>query len=239
MNILITGGASGLGEAITTAAAVAFPQATVYFTYHSSGQNATAIQDKYSNTHALKCDFTNQQDMDTICSFIEKKGIDILVNNAIAGLSQQYFHKMEKKEFAEGFTNNVLPVMAITKSFIKTARKIKSGKIITILSSAIINTAPTGWSAYVAEKNYLLAMHRSWATENAAFNITSNCISPGFMATHLNNNTDDRIVEDMIAKHPLKKLVTPAEVAVVALFLINASSQVSGNNIIINSSLSI
>lgn len=239
MNILITGGASGLGEAITTAAALAFPQATVHFTYHSSRQNAIAIGDKYSNTQALQCDFTNQQDMETICSFIENKGIDILVNNAIAGLSQQYFHKIEQKEFDEGFSNNVLPVLAITKSFIKAARKTKSGKIITILSSAIINTAPTGWSAYVAEKNYLLAMHRSWALENTAFNITSNCISPGFMATHLNHNTDERTVEDMIAKHPLKKLVTPAEVATVVLFLMNASTQVNGNNIIINSSLSI
>ena len=82
-------------------------------------------------------------------------------------------------------------------------------------------------------------MHRSWALENAAFNITSNCISPGFMATALNKDTDERIVEDMIAKHPLKKLLTTGEVAAVVLFLMDASGQVNGNNIIINSSLSI
>lgn len=239
MNILITGGASGLGEAITTAAALANPTATVYFTYHTSQQNAIAIQDKYINTRAIECDFNNQADMDSLCLFIETNDIGILVNNAIAGLAQQYFHKIAKEEFTNGFAANVLPVIAITKSFIAKARKIKSGKIITILSSAIINTPPTGWSAYTAEKNYLLAMHKSWALENAAFNITSNCISPGFMATHLNHATDERIVEDLIAKHPLKKLLTTTEVADVVLFLISASSHVNGNNIIINASLSI
>ena len=239
MNILITGGASGLGEAITKAAALAYPGAIVYFTYHRSEQNAIAIRSEYSNTRALKCDFKNQQDIDTICSFIEANDIGILVNNAIAGLSKQYFHKIEKREFVEGFADNVLPVIAITSSFIARARKIKSGKIISILSAAIINSPPTGWSAYVAEKNYLLTMHRSWALENAAFNITSNCISPGFMATALNKDTDERIVEDMIAKHPLKKLLTTGEVAAVVLFLMDASGQVNGNNIIINSSLSI
>ena len=233
MNILITGGASGLGEAITTVAALAHPTATVYFTYHTSHQNAIAIQDKYINTRAIKCDFSSKADMEALCLFIETNTINILVNNAIAGLAQQYFHKITKEEFTNGFAANVLPVIAIAKSFIAKARKIKSGKIITILSSAIINTPPTGWSAYTAEKNYLLAMHKSWALENAAFNITSNCISPGFMDTHLNHATDARVVEDLIAKHPLKKLLTTTEVADVVLFLINASSYVNGNNIII------
>ena len=239
MNILITGGASGLGEAITKASAAAHPGKTIYFTYCRSEQNAFAIQAEYSNTRALQCDFTKQQDLDTLCSFIELNEIGLLVNNAITGLSRQHFHKMEQKEFATGFAENVLPVIAITKSFISRARKSKSGKIITILSSAILNAVPTGWSAYAAEKNYLQSLHKSWAIENAAFNITSNCISPGFMATQLNHDTDERIVEDMIAKHPLKKLLSPDEVAAVVLFLMTSSNQLNGNNIIVNSSLSI
>lgn len=239
MNILITGGASGLGEAITKAVALAYPDEKIYFTYCSSQRNAAAINAEYPNTVALKCDFRNQQDVDALCSLIESTGMGILVNNAITGLLKQHFHKIEKKEFAGSFAENVFPVVAITSSFIASARKVKAGKIITILSSSVVNAPPTGWSLYTAEKNYLLAMHRSWAIENASFNISSNCISPGFMHTQLNHETDERIIEDMIAKHPLKKLLTPEEVASVVLFLMNASSQVNGNNIIINSSLSI
>ena len=45
-------------------------------------------------------------------------------------------------------------------------------------------------SIYIADKNYLLAIHRSWAIENAAFKITFNCVLPGFMLTPHNNATE-------------------------------------------------
>ena len=66
------------------------------------------------------------------------------------------------------------------------------------------------------------------------FNIVSNCISPDFMATSLNADEDDRIVESMIAKHPLKKLLTVDEVAEMVLFLCASSQQLNGQNITLN-----
>ena len=77
-------------------------------------------------------------------------------------------------------------------------------------------------------------MSKSWANENASFNISSNCISPAFMQTGLTSDTDERIIEDMTAKHPLKALLTTEDVAKAADFFVNASQHYNGVNLIIN-----
>jgi 3-oxoacyl-[acyl-carrier protein] reductase len=129
---------------------------------------------------------------------------------------------------------NVYPVVKLTQQFIADSRKRKSGKIITILSSGIINKPPLGWSEYIANKAYLHSMAKSWAVENVSFGITSNCVSPSFMQTNLTKQTDKRIVELMISDNPHKRLLTEVEVAEAVSFLVTASPHINGSNLIIN-----
>src|SRR5258706_2829713 len=197
MNFLVTGGASGLGYAITKAIAGRFPGSEVYFTFNSSSGSAIALEEQYKNLRGIKCDFREENDIRKLCQFIQDSEIDVLVNNAITKLNKQYFHKTDESAYVESFRFDVVSTLEITKSFILKARERKSGKIITILTSALLNTPPVGWSVYLANKAYLLAMHKSWATENKAFNITSNCISPDFMTTDLNDQTDDTVIDNL------------------------------------------
>lgn len=234
MNFLITGGASGLGSAITKLIAQNYPSSVVYFTYHASVEKAKALEARFSNTKAIHCDFTNTVDVKNLCDFISNDEIGVLVNNAVTRIDKNHFHKTPSSVFAEGFLTDIVSTLEITKAFIFKARKKKQGRIITILSAALLNSPPAGWSSYVANKAYLLSMHKSWATENKGFNITSNCVSPDFMATSLNNEVDERIVENMITNHPLKRLLTIEEVAETVLFLCNATPHLNGQNIVLN-----
>jgi len=59
------------------------------------------------------------------------------------------------------------------------------------------------------------------------------------MLTNLSANVDERIIEQMQASHPLKKPLTPAEVADTVIYLINTSQQVNGMNIVINAAKNI
>jgi len=234
MNFLITGGASGLGLAITKLLATRHPADKIFFTFFSSEKNKIQLETEYPNTQGIQCDFLKQQDIEMLVDFIGKNDIDILINNAVTGLTKNYAHKLEGAAILESFKADVLSTVQVTNGFISSARKRKSGKIITILSAALEGLPPTGWSVYTANKNYLLSMHKSWAVENRNFGITSNCVSPGFMATLLNSSEDERVVENMISQHPLKKLLTVEEVADTVLYLCGASQQVNGQNIIIN-----
>ncbi|MCC6370771.1 MAG: SDR family oxidoreductase [Bacteroidia bacterium] len=234
MIILITGGASGLGESITEKLC-ADKLNTVYFTYHKSQAAAKNLEERFANAKSISCNFEDTEQMNALLALMDEIHPEVLINNAFAGnIGRQHFHKDGSARFEDDFAKNILPVIKITQKAIGIFRKKKFGKIITILSAALVNKPPIGWSEYVAGKAYLHSLSKSWATENAAFNITSNCVSPSFMQTTLTSDTDERLVEAMIQAHPLKKLLTGQEVADAVNYLVNASQQVNGTNLILN-----
>lgn len=238
MKILLTGGASGLGEAITKKLAL-FDERTVYFTYCKSKENASNIESQYKNTRALYCDFNDSVSVNDLIRQMASLDMDVLVNNATLGMIKNHFYKIPSQDFLKSFQENVLPVIQLTQEAIKQFRKKKFGKIITILSSAIVNKPPLGWAEYTANKAYLLSLSKSWAVENANFNITSNCISPSLMRTQLTSDIDERVVEMMTNGHPLKKLLTPAEVAEAVSFLVTCTNQINGTNLVINAAVDV
>lgn len=233
MNILITGGSTGLGAEIVKELA-SNPENNLFFTYSKSNEKANKISESGENIQAIHCDFKDDVSVTAFLSEINRIQPDVLINNAVIGYEKQYFHKTDAAVFYNSFLHNIIPAIKITQAFLLLARKRKFGKIINIISSANINKPPIGWSEYVANKAYLLSLSKSWATENIKFNITSNCISPAFMQTALTADTDDRIVEQMIEVHPFKKLLSTKEVAEAVAFFTTCSQQINGTNLIIN-----
>lgn len=234
MNVLVTGGASGLGGAITSRLATV-KEDTVFFSFHESVDKARKIESLYPNCKGIKCDFKNSLDIESVMKLIEDVDIDVLINNAFATrITRQHFHKTDVSVFTDNFHFNVIPVIRITQRAILHFRKKKFGKIISVISSAIVGNPPIGWSEYIAEKSYLAALSKSWAAENISFNITSNTVSPSFMQTDLTRDTDERIIEEMRESHPLKRLLTTDEVADTVLFLSRCSQQINGINLIMN-----
>lgn len=231
MNILITGGSSGLGEAITRKLAGEI-SGKVYFTYNRSDIKAKAIEADFLNTSALKCDFTDNDSVNSLVSLVPQLDIDVLINNAYTGsFIKAYFHKTAVDDFISGFSENLAPTIVLTQAAINVFRKKKSGKIITILTAALAETPPIGAAVYVANKAYLQELTRVWATENVKYNITSNAISPSFMLTGFTAAMDERLVEQMQQEHPL---LSVEEVAEQVFYLVNASTELNGINMVIN-----
>ncbi|MBL4879846.1 MAG: SDR family oxidoreductase [Oleispira sp.] len=234
MNVLITGGGSGLGEAVTRILAKDTKN-TIYFTFSNSEQNAKKIELDCSNVKSIKCDFKKELEVIALVNQIDSLNIEILINNAyVDNATRTHFHKIPQEDFTLDFSNNIMPTIRITQAAIGHFRKKKSGKLITILSSGLANTPPLGWSCYTANKAYLGSLVKSWANENIKFNITSNAVSPSFMQTKLTSSVDNRIIDQMISNHPLKKLLTIDEVAETVLFLTKASSHINGVDILMN-----
>jgi NAD(P)-dependent dehydrogenase (short-subunit alcohol dehydrogenase family) len=166
--------------------------------------------------------------------------LDILINNAFSGQPiKNHFHKIPVEDFTTEFQNNIIPTVEITQAVLTGFRKKKSGKIITVLTSFLLNTPPAGASVYVAVKAYLASLVKSWSVENSKFNIASNSISPSFMLSNLTKDVDERVIEQMIDSHPLKRLLSFEEVAEAVLFLSKASPQLNGVDIPINAGTNI
>ncbi|MBK6564117.1 MAG: SDR family oxidoreductase [Saprospiraceae bacterium] len=235
MNILIIGGASGLGKA-TVELLAQDKKHKIWFTYFTSQQNADFLKEKYDNVLPIYIDITLSVELDNFCKKINEMNLDVLINSAYVGSpTSSHFHKIDSTEFVASFTNNLIPIIKITQTAIQGFKQKRFGKIINVLSSSILNSPPIGYSIYGANKAYLHQLSKSWNKEYIKYNITSNCISPEFMDTGF-SNMDERIIEKMKIEHPLKQILTVDEVSSVIKFLVDSSQQINGVNIPINAS---
>lgn len=83
MNILITGGASGLGESITrTLAKILKIESILHIRVRKRMQK---IESEYKNSFAINCDFQNSDSLKLLIDKISQFNLDVLINNAYAG----------------------------------------------------------------------------------------------------------------------------------------------------------
>lgn len=230
MNILITGGSSGLGKAVVEMLCQSEAN-RIYFTYKSNKESALAICEAHANAEAIQCDFSNNEDIENLLAHLPEWDLDALINNAWAGTPNgTYFHKTPAEDFLTAFQTNVMPLIQVTQACISLFRKKKSGKIINVMTSSLLDLPPMGFSVYTATKSYIHQLSKCWCKENQRFNITCNCVMPDYMRTSF-SGIDERVVEQMQSEHPLKRLLVPEEAASVVAFLVNASAQVNGVSI--------
>lgn len=233
MNIIITGGSSGLGKALVEACA-ASAEHQVLFTYCRHEDEAQALAGKYANIRAVQVDFTDEASVGLFVQRLADEQVDVLINNAYAGTAQGvHFHKTAPDDFSKAFHDNVMPVIRITQACAQGMRKRKFGKIINIITSYVMDVPPTGFSVYTATKAYIRQLSKSWSKELGRFNITSNCILPDYMQTDF-GKVEDFQLEQMKEAHPLKTLLQPEEVAGIIVSLLGASQQFNGVEIPIN-----
>jgi NAD(P)-dependent dehydrogenase (short-subunit alcohol dehydrogenase family) len=233
MNILITGGSSGLGRCVVEMCA-SNSENKVYFTYGHKKEATAEIECKYTNVKGYQVDFTKDADVDLFASEVASLDIDILLNNAYAGNPQgTYFHKTDPNEYLDSFQMNIIPMIKITQACVKVMRRKMFGKIINTITSYVMDVPPMGFSMYAANKAYMLQLSKSWSKEYGRFNIASNCVLPDFMNTTF-AHIEDIQLEQIISANPLKRLLQPEEVAEVIMYLMKTSQQVNGVAIPIN-----
>lgn len=239
MNILITGGTSGLGKA--TVELLAKDAHQVYFSYLPTEEYSIVAKEleQRPNIHGMPLNFCDVKSITEFCEVMKTWSIDILVNCTYVGKPQTtYFHKIPINDFVTAFENNLVPTIMITQTAVDGMKKRKFGKIINIITEAVLGLPPMGYSLYAANKAYLLELSNVWNKEYTRYNITSNCILPAYMQTKF-ADVDERIVEQMTLEHPLKKLLTVQEVAQCVKFFVDASQQVNGVKLPINAAQTI
>ena len=194
MKILITGGSSGLGKAMVYKLAES-EKNFIYFTYNNSEESSKKICLENKNVKRIKCDFTIGKELDIFLENLEKLDIDILINNYYSGkFLDKHFVKTYSSQYLDAFKNNILPVIDITKTLIKTFRRKKKGLIISI-SSQSITEPPIGSGLYSSVKSVIEQLSKVWNSENKKFGINSVVISPSFMRTNLTSDMDERVIE--------------------------------------------
>ena len=233
---LITGASRGIGRAIATE--LARRGATVAVNYRIS---QSAAEDLRREVHQLGCDcelfqgdISNRQLArklinDVVDSFHR---IDILVNNA--GITRdRSIRKMTDDEWAEVIDTNLNSVFYCTSAALPTMIDHKYGRIVSIASFSG-QTGNFGQANYAASKGGIIAMTKVLALELAKYNITANVVAPGFTETEMLAAIPADILEQILAKIPLKRLARPEEIAKAVAFLICEGDYITGQQINVN-----
>jgi len=234
---LITGGGRGIGRAIALAFARA--GARVAVAARTTEQVKQVANEIGSNAIALVCDVSDPEGVTRMfAEFREQFGdADILVNNAgiaesatVANTSDELWHRLIAVNLSGTFycTRAALPAML----------KNSWGRVINVASIAGKTGAPY-ISAYSASKHGVLGLTRSIALEVATKGITVNAICPGYVDTEMVSRGVERIttltgrsaeeaLDSLRKMNPQTRIVTPEEVAAIALLL--ASDEGRGIN---------
>lgn len=143
--------------------------------------------------------------------------VDILVNNA--GITRDtLIVRMSEEDWDIVIDVNLKGAFNGIKAVTRTMMKQRFGRIINI-SSVVGLTGNAGQVNYAASKAGLIGLTKATAKEIGSRGITVNCIAPGYIATDMTGQMDDKAKDLLISQIPLGRIGSPDDIAATALFL--------------------
>jgi 3-oxoacyl-[acyl-carrier protein] reductase len=154
--------------------------------------------------------------------------IDVLVNNAADLVARRPVADTEDELFDRHVALNIRPVFAACREAVRQFRLQGGGGTIINLSSIAARTGGGGGSSlYAGSKAFVATFSRALAKEVAADGIRVNCVSPGVLATPMQDRTTPPDMLEMIrGQIPLRRIGAAEEC--VGTFLWLSSEQLSG-----------
>lgn len=228
--VLITGGASGIGEALVEAFAHQCAQVIFIDIDDTAAQALIERLTAHAATSPVyyRCDLTDSPALTSCLADIVTRfhTIDILINNA--GNDTRHATEDVTPEFWDrAIAVNLKHQFFVTQAIIPAMKQQKRGSIINMSSISWLIPS-TGLPVYIASKAAIVGLTRTFAHEFGPHNIRVNCILPGAIQTPRQKQLwyTDEYVAEILSRQAIKRLLEPAEVARPALFL--ASDDSSG-----------
>ncbi len=182
--ILVTGGAKGIGEAITRgfAAEGAIP-CILGRNPAEAAALAAELTAQGQRADAFSCEMTNETAVRTaVAAVFSKYGrIDCVVNNA--GVNDGVGLRSSVVDFRTSLEKNIVQCFVLVQACLDALIATK-GTIINIGSKCSV-TGQGGTSGYVAAKGAMNGLTREWAVDLAPHGIRVNCVLPAEVMTPL------------------------------------------------------
>jgi NAD(P)-dependent dehydrogenase (short-subunit alcohol dehydrogenase family) len=240
---LVTGGARGIGAAISKSLA---DQGAIIAAGYSSNRDTAEklcheLEQRGTRTSIHQGNVGNPDDCERVTrEVIERHDrLDILVNNA--GITaDKPVRKMSTDDWDKVIAVNLSGAFHMSKASLEHMLERGSGRIV-FISSIIGETGNIGQANYAASKSGLFGLTKTMAREaaqtlqkegkldNAPVGVTVNCVAPGFVETDMVAAVPEKVLDKIRAQIPLGRLGRPDEVARVVQFLCaDASSYITG-----------
>lgn len=251
-NVLVTGGSSGIGQAI----AVRFAEhgSNVAINYLTTPDEAAGTEQmvrdclEHVGRHGVK-DLLVQGDVskeEDVIRMVEQTvdelgGIDVLVNNAGIQISRPS-HELSEADFEKVLAVNLRGAFLCARETIKRFLDAGEGGVIVNVSSVHEQIPRPNYLGYSVSKGGMRNLTRTLALEYAGHDIRVNAIGPGATITPINRAwVDDPEKAKRVASHiPLGRPGTSEEMAGVTCFLASDdASYITGQTLFVDGGLTL
>ncbi|MGF7161558.1 3-oxoacyl-[acyl-carrier protein] reductase [Rhodoligotrophos appendicifer] len=219
--VIVTGSARGIG-AVIAAEFAAEGARVVICDINAEAAEATAqtLRDKGGQAIAVETDIVRA---DSVAHLVDRTmetfgQIDVLVNNA-GVVKDSLLIKMTEEAWDAVVDVTLKGTFLCTKAVMPIMAERRSGRIVNIASRA--HHGNPGQANYSAAKAGLIGFTGSQAREQGRFNITVNCVAPGFIETPLVRALPhyEKIKAKTIENTPIPRLGREEDIADAVLFL--------------------
>jgi glucose 1-dehydrogenase len=249
-NVLITGSATGIGEA--TAIRFAEEGANVAINYRSSKNEANEAKKAADRScHALEeagckhlliqADISKAEEVKTMIHEVLKAWgrLDILINNA--GIQKQApSHEVSDEDLFTVLLTDLIGAYYCSREAIK--HFLSQGGGIILNNSSVHEVIPKPeFISYSMAKGGLENLTKTLALEYADKNIRVNAVGPGAVLTPINPWKDNPTQKAKVESHiPMKRAGNPQEIASVFAFLASdEASYITGQTIFVDGGLTL
>jgi 3-oxoacyl-[acyl-carrier protein] reductase len=238
---LVTGAATGIGRATAVALAAAGFDVVVNYSRSEQAARETAsqAQKKSARTLLFPCDVSDDTAVRKMLGAVEQKfgRLDALVNNAgtTTEVRTPDFDALTAEEWDRVFAVNVRGVFQVTRAAVPMLKK-SCGSVVNTASIVGLRPGPQPLP-YAASKAAVVSLTKLLAL-NLGPEIRVNAVAPGWvqgdwMMRMLKDKYDDLLAR-RAKSTPLRRCVTPEDVAEVIVNLIISNRLVNGEIVVVD-----
>jgi 3-oxoacyl-[acyl-carrier protein] reductase len=243
--VLVTGGARGLGLAITQT--LIAEGARVVVNYFSSHNQAKELEEQYpQQVFTYQADVTNKKQVESMFAAAKNHfgaAITSIINNALInfefnGDARPKIEDLTAQTMLTQFNGAVVAALNTTQTALDDMKQAQFGRIINIGTNLVQNPV-VPYHDYTTAKAALLAFTRTASQDLGPYGINVNMLSGGLLQTTDASKATPDFVFDLIASStPLRRVTTPEEfAAAMMIFLSPYSRAITGQNLIVDGGL--
>ena len=211
-NILIVGGSKGIGEQVLS---------EMILENHIINLSRSLPKVSNTNLSNYTVDILHDElpDLEKLDSIVYCPG----------SINLKPITRLSLQDFRDDFEINIIGAVKTIQKYLPLLKRSNNGSIV-LFSTVATKLGMPYHSSVAASKSAVDGLVKTLGAELAP-KIRVNAVAPTITKTDLASNIlrNDKIVENMVERHPLKKILVPNEVAKMVKFLISDdSSSISG-----------